>query len=93
MQRETERETEEEEEEEEEKEERSGGDKGRSRRSNQKRVVLWWWTKVCVCMCCGMVFVGWLGRGNTALHCTHHVLTHMLKSEHHCLPFAALSLI
>ena len=29
-----------------------------------------------------MVFVGWLGRGNThLLHCTHHVLTRMLKSE------------
>ena len=25
-----------------------------------------------------MVVVGWLGRG-TALHCTHHVLTHRLK--------------
>ena len=30
----------------------------------------------------GMVFVGWLGRGNTTLHCIHHVLTCMLKSEH-----------
>ena len=52
-------------------------------------VVMW-----CVCMCvvcvyvCGdVVFVGWLGRGNTALHCTHHVLTHMFKSEHLCLLF------
>ena len=27
----------------------------------------------------GMVVVGWLGRGTTALHCTHHVLTHRLK--------------
>ena len=26
-----------------------------------------------------MVVVGWLGRGTTALHCTHHVLTHRLK--------------
>ena len=31
-----------------------------------------------------MVFVGWLGRDNTTLHCTHHVLTRMLKSEHLC---------
>ena len=28
----------------------------------------------------GLVVVGWLGRGTTALHCTHLVLTHMLKS-------------
>ena len=28
---------------------------------------------------CGLVFVGWLGRGNTALHCTHHALSHGLK--------------
>ena len=27
----------------------------------------------------GLVVVGWLGRGTTALHCTHHVLTHRLK--------------
>ena len=57
----------------------------------------WWWGGSvgglvgmcwCVCVCCGMVFVGWLGRGNTALHCTHLVLTHMLKSEHFpfCFP-------
>ena len=26
-----------------------------------------------------MVVVGWLGSGTTALHCTHHVLTHRLK--------------
>ena len=25
------------------------------------------------------VVVGWLGRGTTALHCRHHVLTHRLK--------------
>ena len=30
-------------------------------------------------VCGGMVFVGWLGRDNTTLHCTHHVLTRMLK--------------
>ena len=33
------------------------------------------------------MFVGWLGRCNTALHCTHLVLTHMLKSEHFSLCF------
>ena len=27
----------------------------------------------------GLVVEGWLGRGTTALHCTHHVLTHRLK--------------
>ena len=27
----------------------------------------------------GMVVVGWLGRGTTTLHCTHHALSHRLK--------------
>ena len=26
-----------------------------------------------------MVVVGWLGRGTTTLHCTHHALSHRLK--------------
>ena len=26
-----------------------------------------------------MMVVGWLGRGTTTLHCTHHALTHGLK--------------
>ena len=36
----------------------------------------------CGALSYGLVVVGWLGRGTTALHCTHLVLTHMLKSEH-----------
>ena len=27
----------------------------------------------------GLVVEGWLGRGTTVLHCTHHVLTHRLE--------------
>ena len=27
----------------------------------------------------GLVVVGWLERGTTGLHCTHHVLTYSLK--------------
>ena len=27
----------------------------------------------------GLVVVGWLGRGTTTLHCTHHALMHRLK--------------
>ena len=34
----------------------------------------------------GLVVVGCLGRGTTTLHCTHHARSHMLKSEHLCLP-------
>ena len=30
-------------------------------------------------MTLGLVVVGWLGRGTTALHCTHHMLMHRLK--------------
>ena len=34
---------------------------------------------------CGWVFVGWLGRGNTTLHCTHHA-RHTCSSEHFSFP-------
>ena len=38
-----------------------------------------------VSVCDGLVVVGWLGRGTTGLHCTHHVYTHHKTPVHfHC---------
>ena len=37
-----------------------------------------------------MVFVGWLGRGNTTLHCTHHARCTCSSIEHLLCSFAFL---